>query len=95
MLFSTHAPYASQTLPSASEASGKGSSNFVLKLLWLATESFETPRIVASIFEKSGSESRNAQASLVHPGVVLGIEIDHELLALEGFQRNLAAAIGR
>ena len=40
-------------------------------------------------FLNFANESRNEQASLVHPGrVVLGIKVKHDLLAAEVFQAH-------
>src|SRR4249920_316283 len=44
-------------------------SNFFLNLSWLSTESREMPTIAAFTLEKSGRESRKAQASAVQPEV--------------------------
>ncbi len=67
--FSAQAPYASITLFSGSEASGNVSLYFSANFSSAFMESLDTPMTVIPVFEKSGSASSNAQASLVQPGV--------------------------
>ena len=54
---------------SASESRGKFSLYLPLNFSWLAIESGLTPRTMAPFFLIAAWESRNAQASRVHPGV--------------------------
>ncbi len=68
-IFSTQAPYASAVAWSSSERSGNVRWNFALNRPWLAASSGLIPQTVAPAATSSSFASRNAQASVVQPGV--------------------------